>query len=248
MKTKKVLIIEDNNLDRSLFENLIGQKWRFKSAKNGLIGIELLGQEKYDLVLLAVELPIMDGITIFKKIQADSLDQYPIIAVTTSVDSLEKKQLLEIGFSGVCVKPIKSQVLVEQLDGFLSKQDESSFKRNEDSKEIIDKLILEQLIRLNGPGKIKPIYHEFLVEFDELFELTVQGFYEGDLELVKSSLHVIKGNSGTLGLNQIYSLSAEAEDLTFNNRLSLLEGVLKRLSKSREEVEIYLQDESIFTI
>lgn len=251
MKTKKVLIIEDNTLNRSLLENLIGHKWSYKSVKNGLDGLKLLHEGDYDLVLLSIDLPIIDGITIFRKIKAENLCQCPIIAISSTLEKSEKDQFLEMGLADIVEKPIKSTLFLEQLSKHLDSDElslTSSNQKHEDSKEILDKLIVNQLLRLNTPEGIKAIYFEFLNEFDELSKLIFEGLRSKDPEIIKESVHIIKGNSGTLGINQIYHLSAEAEKHVLENQLNLVEGILERLVKSREEVEIYLKEETIFKL
>ena len=90
MKSKKVLIVEDNDLNRKLFENLIGQLYSFQSAINGLEAIDYLTKEHFDLILMDIQMPRMDGISALKKIQNSELTESPVIAVTAFAEETDR--------------------------------------------------------------------------------------------------------------------------------------------------------------
>ena len=71
MKSKKVLIVDDNDLNRKLFENLMGSLVTISTAKNGIEAVELAKKVDFDLILMDIQMPQMDGITAMKKIKQD---------------------------------------------------------------------------------------------------------------------------------------------------------------------------------
>ena len=100
MKSKSILIVEDNDLNRKFFENLIGQIWEFESALNGREAIEKLEKRDFDLILMDIQMPEIDGITALKRIREKNLSLSPVIAVTAFADESERDSFLSQGFDG----------------------------------------------------------------------------------------------------------------------------------------------------
>ena len=95
MKSKKVLIVDDNDLNRKLFENLIGQLFSFESAKNGLDALALTETQNFDLILMDIQMPQLDGITAMRKIRQGN-NRCPIIAVTAFADESDRVSFIVI--------------------------------------------------------------------------------------------------------------------------------------------------------
>ena len=249
MKSKKVLIVENNDLHRKLFESLISQLYSFETVKTCVAAVHKASVEKYDLILMNIQMPDIDGITASKMIWQQSPYQCPILALTSYSAESDKKCFLEIGFADLITKPIRPKEFLEVISTHLNldKEDGSQLTEGHKSIDILDKKVLHQLLKLSPIERIKSIYTEFLEEFDQLICETETAFQERNQQVIIESLHTIKGNSGTLGANVIYTLSVYADLKARSLDWDSLEIVLKKLKNERIIFEKYLAEESTFS-
>jgi PAS domain S-box-containing protein len=112
-----ILVAEDNLLNqkllRAIFERL---NFEFTIVNNGLEAVELLQQqEQFDLVIMDLQMPIMDGYTAIKKIRKDISATLPIITMTAHALVGEKEECIRIGANGYISKPFKQQELISTI-------------------------------------------------------------------------------------------------------------------------------------
>jgi len=116
--TKRILVIDDEDSVREIIqislESVAG--WNTLTASSGSEGITIAESEHPDAILLDVMMPYMDGPTTFKQLQANlATRDIPTIMVTAKAQSSEKKQLMDLGVSGVITKPCLPLSLVEEI-------------------------------------------------------------------------------------------------------------------------------------
>ncbi|AZQ62593.1 response regulator [Flammeovirga pectinis] len=117
--SKSILLVEDNEVNQMLVLRLL-KKWGYKSdvADNGLIALRKLKEHTYDLVLMDVHMPEMDGYTATKKIRTEfdePLKSIPIIAMTASALKGEFERCKEAGMNDYISKPFKKDHLEEKV-------------------------------------------------------------------------------------------------------------------------------------
>ena len=171
---QKIFIVEDEkHIARFVQINL--EKSGFKTAieSNGRRAYERIMQEKYDLVLLDVMLPEMDGMEICKKVR--EVSDIPIIMLTARDEIKDKVEGLELGANDYMTKPFASEELLARIKGILKRQNEKA--RVDESHYVVKNMIL----------------------YPERYELTVQGEpvelthkeYELLMFLVENKNHVL---------------------------------------------------------
>lgn len=117
----KILVIEDNEQNMYLMRFLL-QKNGFVviGAKDGAQGIETAYRERPDLILLDIQLPVMDGYVVAKKLKdIPELKEVPVIAVTSFAMPADKQKALEAGATGYIEKPINPDIFIKQIGEFL---------------------------------------------------------------------------------------------------------------------------------
>jgi len=109
----KILAVDDNNANLKLIKALLQEQVsEVATATNGKQAVELCKSEKYALIYMDIQMPVMDGITALKTIKAEGLNnETPIVAVTAHALSEEKDKLLDYGFSDYMTKPIDEAML-----------------------------------------------------------------------------------------------------------------------------------------
>jgi CheY-like chemotaxis protein len=249
MKSKSILIVEDNDLNRKFFENLIGQIWEFESALNGREAIEKLEKRDFDLILMDIQMPEIDGITALKRIREKNLSLSPIIAVTAFADESERDSFLSRGFDGFITKPIRPKEFILQIQKTINGEKQKVFTGPSPSDVedlVLDKKIFDQLSKYNKPDTIQQIYRDFIEEADQLLPAIKSDYSDRLYEEVSKYCHIIKGNAGTLGINRVYMAAAKAEQESRKNQISSLEKSLVEMEKEIIRFGKYLSEETIF--
>ena len=115
-----LLLVEDNEVNQSLLKQLFKQwQLRFDLAQNGEEAITLLRSRKYDLILMDIQMPVMDGYTATTEIrQVLNLDT-PIIAMTAHALSGEREKCLGLGMNGYISKPVHEEDLFQLIQEFI---------------------------------------------------------------------------------------------------------------------------------
>ena len=125
-KGKHILLVEDNELNREIAQEIL-QEYGFlvDTAENGAVAVEKVSTAapgSYDLVLMDVQMPIMDGYTATRKIRAlddPARAKLPILAMTVNAFDEDRRNALESGMNGFLSKPIVIGDLVQELHKIL---------------------------------------------------------------------------------------------------------------------------------
>ena len=125
-KGKHILLVEDNELNREIAQEILREYgFLVDSAENGAVAVEKVSTAapgSYDLVLMDVQMPIMDGYTATRKIRAlddPARAKLPILAMTANAFDEDRRNALESGMNGFLSKPIVVGDLVQELHKIL---------------------------------------------------------------------------------------------------------------------------------
>ena len=121
-KGKRILLVEDNELNREIAQEILQEYgFRVDPAENGAVAVEKVrtaAPGSYDLVLMDVQMPVMDGYTATRQIRAlddPALAKIPILAMTANAFDEDRRNALESGMNGFLSKPIVIGDLVQEL-------------------------------------------------------------------------------------------------------------------------------------
>lgn len=116
--TGKILIIDDNRKHRKLLRVVLQSNgYETIEAENGEDGIKLAKEKNPSLILMDVQMPVMDGITVMKILKSEkSMAGIPIIALTSHAMKGDKERFLEAGFDGYISKPIDINDLMKAIE------------------------------------------------------------------------------------------------------------------------------------
>ena len=121
-KDRHILLVEDNELNREIAQEILREYgFRVDTAENGAVAVEKVSTAapgSYDLVLMDVQMPVMDGYTATRKIRAlddPARAKLPILAMTANAFDEDRRNALESGMNGFLSKPIVIGDLVQEL-------------------------------------------------------------------------------------------------------------------------------------
>lgn len=117
MADKKILLVEDNPVNRRLAIFLLrSQGYQVREATSALEAFEILKTEQFDLIVMDIQLPGMDGLEATTKLRAEpATAKIPVIAVTSYAMAGDRDKALAAGCSGYVTKPIDKTIFLAEI-------------------------------------------------------------------------------------------------------------------------------------
>ena len=121
MTVSSVLVVDDNGINRYILVHLLTNLGlKATEAENGAEAVSKVEAENFDLILMDIFMPVMDGFEATRRIRALGFERLPIIAITSSATDDDAARLLESGMDGLLAKPIGPDDLTKMLARWLS--------------------------------------------------------------------------------------------------------------------------------
>jgi two-component system cell cycle response regulator DivK len=124
MSSKRILVVEDQEDNRTILRDLLGMAgYELIEAADGAEGVKLAQQEKPDLILMDIQLPVIDGYEATRRIKGDAdLKATPIIAVTSYALSGDEAKARAAGCDGYVTKPFSPRELLAKVREYLPRE------------------------------------------------------------------------------------------------------------------------------
>ncbi|MDR2940341.1 MAG: response regulator [Clostridiales bacterium] len=204
---KHILLVEDVDINQEIIAKALKDtKVGMSYAENGLIALEMFKQEpeKYDLILMDIHMPEMDGYETARAIRAidnPKSRDIPIIALTANVFQEDIEKCLESGMDSHIPKPVELDVLFEKLLEFMP-----ITRPHDNDMKISDFIDVEEALkRVRGNEKV---YKALLGNFmkNNKFDMLKNELFKNDFEKAFKIAHSIKGAAANLSLIAIYQI------------------------------------------
>lgn len=209
-----VLLVDDNPVNMVLNNKMMQSLFpdvKLVEKVNGLLALEECKETVFDLILMDVQMPVMDGIEATKQIRL--LPEYkniPIIGVTAGNVLGEKEKCLNAGMDDFLPKPLRQADLLNMLKQHLSFSEKKPIT-DEDIDNHLDMKLLEEQIGEDEDFK-KMFLHLVIQELTLSEEKIINSVQESDAENLKKILHKLKGTAGTAGLFKLAEYAAAWEN------------------------------------
>jgi len=115
---KKILIAEDNDSNYILMTYILKKYYQFERAKNGKEAVEMVEKNDYDIVLMDIKMPVMDGLEATKAIK-EIRPELPVIALTANAFDSDRQLAMEAGCNDFLAKPVSSDLCLMTIKKFL---------------------------------------------------------------------------------------------------------------------------------
>ncbi|MEA3290555.1 MAG: ATP-binding protein [Campylobacterota bacterium] len=232
-----ILLVEDNITNKEIIHSLLETaNTNIDDAFDGVMAIEMYNKapSKYDLIIMDIQMPIMDGYEATREIRKKDKN-IPIIALTANAMASDIEASKKAGMNDHLNKPID----IEQLYSVLLKYLPFDYKKKEtvDDENIkSDNLdVKKALIHMGGNKKL---YKKVLLAFYKDYHgLKLNNLKEEELKRI---VHTIKGLSGNIGANKLHNL---AKDIDKTQDMSLLSKMQEELEKVCDELK-YISEET----
>ena len=227
MRGARVLLVEDNEINQEVAMGQLEDAEVFVDlAENGAVALRLVRENEYDVVLMDMQMPVMDGIEATRIIRADQrFDKLPIIAMTANAMASDRALCLDAGMNDHIAKPIDPDQLFGVLLRWIRRTDgagsivlpgtplRASERRAGDLPPDIKGIDVRAGLTRTG-GNLKR-YEALLRKFAEQQEGAVgtirRALAVGDAATAERTAHSLKGAAGTLGAATLSQSASEAE-------------------------------------
>ena len=243
----RILLAEDNELNQQVAcEMLAGVGMQVDVANDGAEALALLQQQSYDLVLMDMQMPVMDGMDAARAVRAGGrYPDLPIIAMTANVMSEDRQLCNEAGMNDFIGKPVEPEALWAMLLQWIAPRHDLPLA---DVAAPADAALAAAappaiagidtaagLRRVLGklPAYLKML-RTFLRDQAGLAPRLHAALAAGDRAALKAELHTLRGVAGNIGAQQVQALAAQLEqalphEAALGERLALLEAELERV-------------------
>jgi CheY-like chemotaxis protein/HPt (histidine-containing phosphotransfer) domain-containing protein len=251
-----LLLAEDNTVNQKLALRLLERMgYRADVAANGLEVLEAVRRQRYDVILMDVQMPEMDGLEATRAIhQSVDAEQRPrIIAMTANAMQGDREECLAVGMDDYLTKPIQVQALQQALEraGEWVRRRTTPLQAphslsepvsppldNEGQDEAmpaLDPVVLAELRQFQGEGEpdiMQELAAAFTIETPRLLEAMRRAVTEKQPESLRRAAHNLKGSSSNLGAHTLAALSAELEAI---GKQGIVEGAAELITRVERE-------------
>ena len=221
---QKILLAEDNPINQLVaIELLEDVGFVVDVSENGRAAVDAAINNDYDLILMDIQMPLMDGLEATRAIRSmgGRLKDIPIVAMTANASNEDIESSRRAGMNEHITKPINVQTLLSTIAGFIGHQDPGQLLQKTETRQSTptEALVVPGIDTADGLNRIngnitayKRILENFARQYatltDDLDALLADEQWEEAIRLT----HTLKGSSGNIGAQQLYQLAAEAEN------------------------------------
>jgi PAS domain S-box-containing protein len=241
IKNIKVLVVEDIALNQLLMKTVLDDfGFERDVAENGKIAIEMLKDKTYDIILMDLQMPEMNGFEATEYIRIKMQSQIPIIALTADVTTVDLDKCKAVGMNDYLAKPVDERLLYSKIVGILKKPklEKLSAKLNENIYTTVKKIRCIDLVYLNQRTKSNPelmmeMIDLYLAQTPTLINTIKQSFAEQNWQLLAAAAHKMIPSFSIMGISTDFEDIAKRiqEFANSQEKLNEIDGLVLQLEE-----------------
>ena len=239
INNKRILLVDDNETSRQFMSMLLKHYGCYvEQAENGRKALDALENEDFDLVLMDMEMPVMDGIAATKAIRSgeyftrfSSFNTIPIIGLTGNTDEKSSRNMREAGMNYHLGKPVFKDELISAISVMMKNNSQriktmksqysleqthnnGKFWNSIANEKILDHSTINSLKEIGGKELLESLVETFIADCDKLTDELADAIVKKDLKQYDSIIHTLKGSTGSIGANKMYVISRYINDFS----------------------------------
>jgi signal transduction histidine kinase/DNA-binding response OmpR family regulator len=206
----RILLADDSKDNRRLLStHLKMADAEVEMAENGQIAVDRAMSESFDLILLDMQMPVMDGYTAARELRAREC-RLPIIALTAFAMSEDRQKCLDSGCTDYLTKPVEREALLQTLSYHLGQRSAPATPAKPKQTAAFDPSGPIKSSLMNYPGMAK-IIAEFIRDLPEEIEHLNEFLRHKDMDSLRRVVHQLRGTCGGYGFDPVTQVAAAAE-------------------------------------
>jgi CheY-like chemotaxis protein len=239
----RVLLAEDNAINRELVVRLLSKRGHaVVVAANGKQAVSALETQSFDVVLMDVQMPEMDGFEATAAIRQKEKaigTHVPIIALTAHAMKGDRERCLAGGMDGYVSKPVQAEELIKAVEG-LGDHSPATGKAREHTNEVLDRELA--LARVDGDeGLLADLAKLFCEESPKLLFAVEDAVARKDAAALKRAAHSLKGSMSTFAARDATEAALRLEELASVGELADAEGAYRLLATQVDRLQQALE-------
>jgi len=236
LKGSRILVVEDNEFNQLIIQDILQSKGVVVFiSENGAEALKVLAEERFDIVLMDLQMPIMDGYEATRQIRATpELADLCVIAITANAMAADREQCLAAGMNDFDTKPIDTERLFRTLIKWLPEREQAP---------PIDLSVLSNLVA-HDPEKIAKFTHKYLQTSRASLAEMQSAEASGDMELLASLCHKQKSSAASVGALSSTELYRALEKASKADDKPAAKALLKELVPLIDEISLFLGEGS----
>ncbi len=247
----KVLVVEDNALNRAVAQAFLKRhQIHVTEAFDGLHALEIVDKSKFDLILMDIQMPTIDGIEVCSIIRSKGIET-PIVALTANAQHSEKIKCINAGMNDYLVKPFNENELIQTLVKYNKSEDNIPVQTNiiEPNKDNnTPSFGLDRIKDLVGDDAtiVNSIVELFVREGSKIANILENAIHENDIKIIRSKLHELRPNLHNMGMDDALAQLEDFRNHIVEDKLlptapaSGLE-LVSKMRKGIDEMSVYLE-------
>jgi PAS domain S-box-containing protein len=214
IKNIKVLVVEDMPLNQLLMKTLLDDfGFERDIAANGKIALEKLQCKSFDIILMDLQMPEMNGFETTEFIRNKMNSKIPIIALTADVTTVDLAKCKAVGMNDYIAKPVDERVLYTKIVGLVKKPALPKYS-GQDGKEETDRIKCTDMNYLNhltksNPELMREMISLYLEQTPPLIKLMKQSLRDNNSQLLYSSVHKLIPSFSIMGISKDFEVMAK---------------------------------------
>ncbi len=206
-RSVKILVVDDNEMNRSLMKHLLTE-WdlSFDMAGNGTEALNYLKKDRYDLILMDIQMPEIDGYTATRLIRRELQLDVPIVAMTAHALAGEREKCLSSGMNEYISKPINEKELYQLINRFasISSIKERQYTQDKQETPVYQYINLDYMKEISRGNKAyeKKVTGQFIDAMPQEIALLESAFHNNDIKSLRSTAHNMKTTISIMGLTE----------------------------------------------
>jgi PAS domain S-box-containing protein len=242
----RVLVVDDGPENRELVALVLNECGLVvEQAENGLIGLQKALAEKFDVVLMDIQMPVMDGDTATKKMREQGL-KLPIFALTANAMKGYENDLKAAGFTGHLTKPIDIDKLVGVLADTLGGkrvQEPAEYKNEatDNTPVVVTEPVSDEpplISRLASMPRLLPAVQKFTARLNDQLDAMDVAWNARNFTELAALAHWLKGAAGTVGYDAFTEPAVELEQFVKAKTESQIEPKLQQLRRLQRRIVV----------
>ena len=247
LKNKKVLLVEDNETNRIVASGFLKKMGlKVSVAEDGFMALQKVVEEDFDVILMDIQMPNMNGLEATKKLRENGFKK-PIIAMTAAAMQSDKENAKSAGMDEYVTKPIDDEelaiTLLKHLDKSVYLSIQKNLSHNLKEKKVEDVEFTFDVLKkhlFDDEDLMQKSLSAFYYDLENIEDGLKKAIVKNDIEDFKALLHKLKGAAGNLKAIKLQKLAQEYEINLKNENYSSMDDLQKELSLVKNSTSKFL--------